>query len=261
MPVIATKTNKSIYYVDEIFKVIATVHCDTVGGWEDHTVIYGSQDRVKWVALGSLEAAMLCGPLCVLGCTNDWEIDEISIQVPGTWYIGVAMPNVLYPPIDVQFKNNPGSVKQITILSSLPTGYGAVKFVTTPSMATVYLDGNQWAEDTPTVVTAPAGDHEIRLVSEGYVDFTVRVNFRDGLVGEVSHTFSDCDLLCQITQTIEDNALLIGVGAAVVIGAILVASMTSPGQRKRLVKDSTRVAKSAYNKGKKFIREKYPEEE
>jgi hypothetical protein len=261
MPIISLNTEKSVYYIGEIFTCGATMHCDTVGGMVDSLTTLISTDLVKWEVIERMQGVTPCGITCILGCTYEIsEVAQLAVGTPGTIYVGCAIESSFYPSITEQFAANPASVKTITILDTLPDGTGAVKITSSPGGADVYLDGALWGEQTTTTVVAPVGAHDIRLVLPGYASFSVSKNFLDGVTGEYYHQFSSCDLLCQITQTIEDNALVIGVGAAVTIGAILLLSMTTPGQRSRMVKDTTKFAKGAYNTGKKAIRERYKED-
>ena len=261
MPIAALHTNKEIYYIGEPVACVATIVCSTVGGIVDGVATYITEDRVKWLMVANLQGENVCGIGCIFGCRYDAPVATIQLSSPGTWYIGTAILGPLEPGIEEQFAANPLSVHQVTVMSDLPAGQGACRIITTPGGADIYVDGELWGEQTPSTVVASVGDHQVKLILPGYTDFTLGIRFMDGVTGEYDHIFTNCDLLCQITQTIEKNALLIGVASAVVIGGIVLVSMTSPGQRSRLVSDTKKTAKGAYNATKKVVRERYKGED
>lgn len=57
--------------------------------------------------------------------------------------------------------------------------YGTLRFTSSPSGASVYLDG-QFVGYTPMSFGARAGTHEVRFEADGYEPFTTRVNLRGG---------------------------------------------------------------------------------
>ncbi len=55
-----------------------------------------------------------------------------------------------------------------------PEGFGSIKVSSTPTGARVYLDGEDTGKETNCILdSVPAGEHTIRLVKTGYIDYGV----------------------------------------------------------------------------------------
>ena len=94
------------------------------------------------------------------------------------------------------------SLTQMKKTSAADKTPGSLKVDSTPSGAAVWLDGRNTKKTTPAVLEGvSSGSHKIKLVLEGYKDYTGTVKIESGRRAELSRTLTEKPLQDQQEQT------------------------------------------------------------